>query len=286
MLSYFKNKLLLLFHKSLYKPGHYYSPIPNLTEIRLKENQIFQQTGNINDIQLNTENQHALLENLKEFHTDFSFPEENSHEYRYFSNNPFFIRSDAYFLYSFMRYFKPKQIIEIGSGFSSALMLDVNRKFLSESIELSFIEPFPDRLYSLIGNDLENKNIIVSKVQDVPLEFFDTLDKNDILFIDSSHISKIGSDVNHIIFTILPRLKSGVIIHFHDITWPFEYPKDWIYEGRFWNEAYLLRAFLMNNSSYEILLFNNYLAQNYAGWLAENLPLACGGGGSFYMVKK
>jgi len=286
MLNSFKNKLLFLFRKSLYKSGHYYSPIPDLNEIRVKESQIFKQKNDLEDISLYTANQQALLEVLKSFHSDFSFPEEIKTGFRYYSNNSFFIRSDAFFLYALIRHYKPMQIIEVGSGFSSALMLDVNLQFFNDNIKLSFIEPFPERLYSLIEKESQNKNIVVSKVQDVPMELFDTLQKNDILFIDSSHVSKIGSDVNHIFFNILPRLKSGVIIHFHDITWPFEYPKEWIYEGRFWNEAYLLHAFLMNNNNYEILLFNNYLAHKHNAWLQENLPLACGGGGSFYMVKK
>lgn len=286
MLPSLKKLIISKIHKSLYKPGHYYSPIPNLQEIRLKENQIFQQKENVDGIELNAENQFALLESFKVFPSDFRFPVECNPESRYYSNNSFFIRSDAFFLYALIRHYKPMQIIEVGSGFSSALMLDVNLQFFNDNIKLSFIEPFPERLYSLIEKESQNKNIVVSKVQDVPMELFDTLQKNDIFFIDSSHVSKIGSDVNHIFFNILPRLKSGVIIHFHDITWPFEYPKEWIYEGRFWNEAYLLHAFLMNNNNYEILLFNNYLAHKHNAWLQENLPLACGGGGSFYMVKK
>ncbi|MCZ8539210.1 hypothetical protein [Psychrobacillus psychrodurans] len=83
--------------------------------------------------------------------------------------------------------------------------------------------------------------------------------EGDILFIDSYHVSKIGSDVNYIIFEILPKLKPGVRIHFHDIFYPFEYPEKWIFEGRFWNRAYLLRAFLQYNQDFIIDLWNNYL---------------------------
>ena len=94
-------------------------------------------------------------------------------------------------------------------------------------------------------------------VQNVKLIEFEKLEPNDLLFIDSSHISKIGSDLNYLLFEVLPSLKPGVIIHFHDILYPFEYPYEWIEKGIYWNEAYLLKAFLMHNKNYEILLFND-----------------------------
>ena len=100
-------------------------------------------------------------------------------------------------------------------------------------------------------------------MQEVPLSFFEQLDKDDILFIDSSHVSRINSDVNRIFFEILPRLKQGVYVHFHDIHYPFIYPAKWIYEGRAYNEQYLLRAFLMNNSSWSIQFFGDMLMHKY-----------------------
>ena len=98
------------------------------------------------------------------------------------------------------------------------------------------------------------------------------LEKNDILFIDSTHVSKAGSDVNYILFEILPTLKEGVIIHFHDVFYPFEYPQGWIEKGFAWNEDYLLRAFLMYNSNFELLFFNTYMEQFHKTWIAKNMP--------------
>src|SRR6185295_14291779 len=118
------------------------------------------------------------------------------------------------------------------------------------------IEPYPDLVKRLLRpDDFDRVQFIRSLVQDVPLKIFDVLEANDILFIDSSHVCKVGSDVYHELFRILPRLRPGVIIHFHDIFWPFEYPEDWLREGRAWNELYLMRAFLQHNEAYEILLF-------------------------------
>jgi hypothetical protein len=165
-------------------------------------------------------------------------------------------------------------------------MMDTIDRHFTSSPELTFIEPFPDRLMSLMQTkDRSRCRVIVDRVQNVDLSIFTSLNEGDMLFIDSSHISKVGSDVNYLIFKILPRLKSGVIIHFHDICYPFEYPREWIYDGIYWNEAYLLRAFLMNNNDYTILLFNNYMWQCHRDWLGTLMP-SFTSGGSLYLQKR
>ncbi len=93
----------------------------------------------------------------------------------------------------------------------------------------------------------------------MPLSVFQSLNSGDVLFVDSTHVTKLGSDVNRIFFEILPALASGVIVHFHDIFYPFEYPRAWVREGRGWNETYLLRAFLEYNEAYEVLLWAHML---------------------------
>jgi hypothetical protein len=98
------------------------------------------------------------------------------------------------------------------------------------------------------------------------------LRSGDVLFVDSSHVAKIGSDVNSLFFDVLPNLAPGVVVHVHDIHYPFEYPKDWVFEGRAWNEAYLLRAFLTMNTDYEILLFNSYLSCFHIDEVAQLMP--------------
>ena len=93
-----------------------------------------------------------------------------------------------------------------------------------------------------------------------------------MLFVDSTHVSKVGSDVNGILFEILPSLSKGVLVHCHDIFWPFEYPKEWIREGRAWNEAYVLRAFLQFKDTFEILFFADYLHKYERSWMKTNMP--------------
>jgi predicted O-methyltransferase YrrM len=173
-----------------------------------------------------------------------------------------------------MRLYKPRKIIEVGSGFSSAAMLDVNELFCDGQIQFNFIEPNPSRLqHLLLKKDLEKVNIIKKRVQEVSLETFNILKENDILFIDSSHVAKTDSDVLHICFNILPTLNEGVIIHFHDILWPFEYPKLWYDQGRIWNEAYMLRAFLQFNTAFEIIYFNSFMELSQGEFLNTHLPL-------------
>ena len=146
---------------------------------------------------------------------------------------------------------------------------------MGNNLELSFIEPYPERLNSLMyGDDRGATEIQVASVQSVDPVIFTSLEENDILFVDSSHIAKIGSDVLHIIYKILPLLRRGVIIHFHDILWPFEYPKEWFEQGRAWNEAYFLRAFLQFNPAFEILYFNSFMEIHHADAMRQSLPLA------------
>jgi hypothetical protein len=109
-------------------------------------------------------------------------------------------------------------------------------------------------------------------LSDVPSSVFDILGAGDILFIDSSHVSRIGSDVNQLFLDVFPRLPPGVHIHIHDIFYPFEYPQRWLQRGRAWNEAYLLRAYLAGNPSIRITWFNDYLKQCHGPAVAAQLP--------------
>lgn len=270
-----------------YPAGHYYSPVVNWVEV--KDNDCLWANKNareIKGIDLNDQEQIQLVKQFQEYYAEIPWSKEASKKLIYYFENFYYSYTDGIFLYSMIRHFKPKKIIEIGSGFSSALMADTNKLFFNNSIHLTFIEPFPERLKSLIeNNNLENIIICEKKVQDVPLEMFENLKPGDFLFIDSSHISKTGSDVNHILFNILPQIKKGVFIHFHDIFYPFEYPKLWVYEGRNWNEIYLLRAFLMNNPNYKIRLFSSYLHADHKE-IFEKMPLCYQNrGGNLWLEK-
>jgi len=269
-------------------PGHFYSPIPSMEEIKSNENRIFGKHHlTLPGIKLNQEEQLELLNCFQEFYKEMPFPEYKKDSLRYYMDNPFYGFSDAIFLYCMLRYLQPKRVIEIGSGYSSCATLDVNELFFDNSIECTFIEPYPDSLKSLIREDDKNEiTILEKKLQDVDLSLFSQLSERDILFIDSTHISKVNSDVNYIFFKILPSLRRGVFIHFHDIFYPFEYPRDWFDLGIAFNEDYILRAFLQYNSAFKIVFFNTYLEHFHEEWFLENMPLCLKNkGGSIWLQK-
>jgi hypothetical protein len=285
----FLDKTLQEYNKlSFYPPGHYYSPIVNSEYVRQCHDVIWASKATIsNAIELNIFHQLELLKDFSQYYSEMPFKEHKNNGLRYYFDNPYFNAFDSIVFYSFMRHFRPGRIIEVGSGFSSAVSMDINRLFFKNKIQLRFIEPYPERLLSLIKDeDLNKISIDVKNVQEIPVEQFLELDANDILFIDSSHVSKTGSDVNYLLFKVLPILKKGVIIHFHDVFYPFEYPSDWVYGGRNWNEIYLLESFLMYNNCFTIEFFNNFIFTNYLNELKELLPLAANeSGGSIWLRK-
>ncbi len=182
--------------------------------------------------------------------------------------------------------------MEIGSGYSTQLALRAAEK--NGGARVLGIEPFPSRVLQQSFHKLDD--LIQSNVQDVPLDVFKRFDRGDVLFVDTSHTVKAGSDVNHIVFNILPALRDGVIIHFHDVFLPYEYPKHWITEwGFFWNEQYLILAFLMHNNAFTPLLMNYFLSKKFETSLKErlarfdftDLKRNMGGvrGASFWMIK-
>ncbi len=141
----------------------------------------------------------------------------------------------------------------------------------------------------LLGGGVKEQNNIClyqNVVQNVDLDLFKKLEENDILFIDSSHVAKVGSDVMYEYFDILPVLKSGVIIHVHDMFYPFEYPEEWIKQGRAYNELYIVRALLMDSKKYKIIFFNDMMVKKYyekyqESWMG-NYPIF---GGSLWLQK-
>lgn len=269
--------------------GHFYSPIPSIDEIRQNEDRIFlSPPSTLPGIDLQQEAQLKLLQVFAEYYKDVPFTEHKQDGFRYFYENPAYSYSDAIFLYCMMRHAKPKRIVEIGSGYSSCAMLDTSEHCFAGSIECTFVEPYPELLRSLIREgDLQEAQLIPNSVQDVGIEVFQRLATNDILFIDSTHVSKTGSDVNRIFFEILPTLASGVYIHFHDIFYPFEYPREWVYEGRAWNEDYTLRAFLQYNATFEIVCFNTFLEHFFEEYFVSNMPLCLKNrGGSIWLRKR
>jgi len=271
-----------------YPPGHFYSPVPSRSDVdeHLQRLNTDSPSHELPAIDLDGQGQLALLEALKPHYGRAPFQAHPTEGLLYHFDNPNYPHTDGIILFCMLNHLRPQRLIEIGSGYSTCATLDTNRLFLDSGMEITTIEPHPELLRSLTVKSNDALTIIESKLQDVRIEIFDRLERDDILFIDSSHISKAGSDVNYIVFELLPRLKPGVMIQIHDIYFGFEYPGVWLREGRAWNEAYLLRAFLQYNQRFRIRLFISYLQSMYEPWFREHMPdTLLSKGGCFWMEK-
>jgi predicted O-methyltransferase YrrM len=269
-----------------YPAGHHFSAAPSRDEVAAAFAR-----GDFGPpfagVDLNESRQFQLLQSFGDDYARQPFLEKPAPGRRFHLDNGSYAHFDAVMLYCMMRHTRPRRIIEVGSGFSSAAMLDVNEQRMNGTVALTFIDPDMARLRALmLPGDQSRVTLIEKPVQEVPPEVFSTLGENDILFIDSSHVAKIGSDVNRIFFHILPGLAPGVLVHIHDITANFEYPRDWLEQGRAWNEQYLLRAFLMYNSAFRVELFPSWLASTRHEWLREHMPLCARGGGGQIWLRK
>jgi len=182
---------------------------------------------------------------------------------------------------------KASTLIEVGSGYSSLLIADVNRRWFDSGIHVTCIEPYPRRF---LRNRIEGlSRLIEDKVQNVPIEEFAALEAGDILFVDSSHVAKTGSDVNRIVFDALPALAPGVHIHIHDIFLPHDYPQSWaVDQNRNWNEQYLVQALLMYTTGFRVEFGCAYAFHTFPELVIKALAHPKGrsyGGGSLWLTK-
>ena len=253
-------------------PGHPYSPIPSAADVERARARADAAGRTLPGIDLREAQQLELLERLLPLYGDLPFAAApGSHRYHY--DNLYFTYADAIGYALLLRRLRPRRVVEVGAGYSSALALDVDELFLGGQTRFTFIEPEAERLRELVpAAELESR-LVARPVQDVPLARFEELRSGDVLFIDSSHVVKAGSDVQHLFDEVLPRLAAGVYVHVHDIFYPFEYPAGWLATGCAVNEAYVLRALLQAGAAYEIVLFNTFLERFHRAWFAAHMPL-------------
>ena len=258
---------------------HFYQPIP---DTRSLPEELWSQPGKLVGINMNDSVQLDLLRNhFSKFRSEYeSISAEPPPDQVWPFSGP-----DALVAYCMVRHFRSRRIIEVGSGSSSLVLGQAAAK--NNDSTLICIDPFPGELLRK-GSIPALQSLIESRVQDVELEFFSQLEAGDILFIDSSHTVKVGGDVNYLFLEVLPRLKPGVIVHVHDIFFPFDYPRDWMVEKfRFWTEQYLLQAFLIFNSEFEVLMANSYLNHYHLSEFKAAFPnLRRWESGSFWMRRK
>ena len=244
-------------------PGHFYSVIPSI-------NRTYNDNGaKFIDLSFNDTRHLEILDDIGAYLTDFdnSFGVTNiadlngeikkrQGKFIYSLMNGAFEWMDARMLHYFLQKNKPKRIIEIGSG-NSTLMTYNTKKMFNLDVKIVCVEPYPSAYLKGLAA-AGGVTLIAERLETVGLELFDSLGENDILFIDSSHVLKLDSDVMYYFTQIFPRLRKGVLIHIHDIFFPHDYPLSWLKEGRFWNEQYFLYVFLQYNTKFRIEFCNSY----------------------------
>jgi len=252
--------------------GGYFSPITNIRELRLTKD-IWAKRSQMRGIDIDLDKQ---VDRLRVTCQKYSSEYSGNKIYKYAAKHGLglgFGYIEAQVLHSVIRHHKPANIVEVGGGISTYCMLhalEKNQQDTSDECSLTCIEPFPSK--GLLA--LEKVNVINTTVQAVEdFSLIDRLSRNDILFIDSSHSVKPGSDVNFLILEVLPRLNSGVIVHFHDIYLPYDYTRK-VLESyhRHWMETALLHAYLIDNSRLNILYCMSLLHYDRQEYLRQLFP--------------
>ena len=270
-------------------PGHFYSPIVNPAEVFNRWAENWRNAREIVEgIDIDLSAMVAFWKTHLHIIQSTPFPSTKGTG-RYHYENPAFCHADAIMLRTMLHVLRPKRVIEVGSGYSTACMLDTRDELGGDGFTLICIEPFADLLRSLMRpQDRDITHIIERAVQDVGPEILAELEPGDILFIDSTHVVKTASDVCHHLFTLLPHVPRGVHVHFHDIFRGFEYPEDWVIHKNFsWNESYALRAFLMYNSNFYVTFFNDIFGLKKRDLIEDTFPdFLKNTGGSLWMRRR
>jgi predicted O-methyltransferase YrrM len=250
--------------------NHYYEPMVDPAHLDIGR---LHEPRRLPGIDMNVATQLAILKSFNYADELSRFPlEGNPAAHTFYYRNGAYGSGDAEFLYSMIRKFRPARMIEIGSGFSTLIAREAIRaNTLSQPGYVCnhvCIEPYEVPWLEEIG-----VRVIRDCVEHVEESLFAALEKNDILFVDSSHVIRPQGDVLKIYQQIVPTLASGVLIHSHDIFTPRDYPEEWICERvLLWNEQYLLESFLSFNPDYEIVGAVNYLAHHFQTQLAKKCP--------------
>jgi hypothetical protein len=202
---------------------------------------------------------------------EFQPPREPTQDrFEFFLSNGLYQGGDADLLYAMVRRYRPKRVIELGAGFSTLVTAAACSANRADGHDTEFISYDP---YATPAPGLDGlSELRPVPAESVPIEEFESLNEDDILFIDSSHVVRVGGDVNRLLLEVVPRLSPGVLIHLHDIFLPWEYPREWIANGWFWSEQHLLHALLVGNAGLEVLVAAHGLWRAHEQQLRTLIP--------------
>lgn len=261
-------------HGYLPVPVHFHSPIPDLAD--LERRRVWDARSDLPGIDFRAEAQLSLLAELGgRYSGECRWPLDPAVDPReFYLPNVSFSYGCAASTHCMIRRFRPRRVIEIGSGMSSRVISAALRKNGDDMpAGYRIVDPYPGDLVR--DGEIAHSDLVERRAELVEPEFFASLRENDILFIDSGHCVRTGGDVNHLFLEVLPRLAPGVIVHVHDICLPYEYPKVYATSEtfrQFWTEQYLLQAFLSGNREFEIMLAMHYLMTDHPQRFREAFP--------------
>jgi hypothetical protein len=273
---------------------HFYSPVPDIKDLSARK--VWNRRTQLPGIDFQVEKQLDLLKKLGlQYGRECKWPlKPTGNPANFHTDNGCFSYGCAASLHTMIRSLRPRQLIEIGSGFSSRVISGAIKCNTDEGNPCHYciVDPYPGEV--ITSGCLSQDRLVQERVELLKAEAFDVLAENDILFIDSGHTVRTGSDVNFLFLDILPRLKPGVVVHIHDISLPYEYPEVYFTNPGFrvfWTEAYLLQAFLSFNSAFEVMLAMNFIQTEHMNTFCEafpcfNLQENWANSGSFWIRRK
>lgn len=264
-------------------PANFYSNVPLVDDVNssfeYRDEEEVYNIGIFDDEKIN-----KFIEKICVYANEFDPPVDDSadHAEKFFWKNPAFSYSDAMSYYCVLRYYKPSRVLEIGSGYSTLVAHEALKK--NGKGKLVLIEPYPKEFLKKLDSV---ETIIESFVQDIPVaELVELVEESDVWFIDSTHTVKVGSDCLYIYLMIMPKIKSDLIVHTHDVFLPFAFPKKLVLEKHmYWTEQYLLYAYMLDNPKIEVLFGSAYVNKKIPESLERLMQNRYPGGGSSIWYK-
>lgn len=242
---------------------NFYSPLPQLEELPADT---FERRIPMPGISWQMDRYESLLRDLEPFLAEFTLPQ------RFFWGNGMYGPVDSEILYALVRRYKPKRVVELGSGFTSLIIAAACRKNASAGRPVRYVafDPFPREFIKKGIDGMDSLEGIGAT--EVRQEEFEALGEGDLLFIDTTHTVKVGGDVNRVLLEVLPTLARGVLVHVHDVFLPYEYPRAFFENQCFWQEQYLLQALLAENPNFEVLFPASAVARERPDLIRAFMP--------------
>lgn len=254
----------------------YYSPLPDLDRL---DEAVWDRVSPMHGVHLDAEAHITWAETeLAPFVREFTAPAQAGPDpLEFFLENAHYERGDAEIAYAMVRRLRPRRIVELGSGFSTQVLARAAARNIAEGdpCELVAYNPYPsERMHAVLAAGVEGLAAHHEvEAQKLPLETFTALEPGDVLFIDTSHVVKLGGEVVHLFLEVLPLLARGVVVHIHDIALPYEYDRRYVVDLDMpWAEQYLLQALLMGNRDWEIVWGAQAVAGAHADRLGRLVP--------------